>query len=54
MKLSYKQLLSSAIFLSVAFLQVHSSSFAADNDVVSEISEGSKITNIEFEGNHSM
>ena len=52
MKLSYKQLLSSAIFLSVAFLQVHSSSFAADNDVVSEISEGSKITNIEFEGNH--
>ena len=52
MNSSYKQLLASILFSCMAFVQVHTHAFAAVEDVVSEISEGSKITKIEFEGNH--
>ncbi len=52
MKLFYKQLLVIVVFLTLAFCQSNLPSSAVETDVVSEISEGSKITKIEFEGNH--
>ena len=52
MKRFYKQLFVCATILSLSFVQAQTVSVAAERDVVSEISEGSKITKIEFEGNH--
>lgn len=51
MRLKYKKLFLSALLLGVAFLQVHAPSYCA-NDITTEISDGSKITKIEFDGNH--
>ena len=52
MKNKYKHLLISIIFFSMTFLQIHAVCFAAQEDINSEISDNSKITKIEFEGNH--
>lgn len=52
MKNKHKQLFTSILFLGMAFLQVHASVFASQEDITSEISDNSKITKIEFEGNH--
>ena len=51
MKFKYKKLLFNTLFLSVFFAQMHLVSYSADN-TISEINEGSKITKIEFDGNH--
>ena len=52
MKNKYKHLLISIIFFSMTFLQIHAVCFAAQENINSEISDNSKITKIEFEGNH--
>lgn len=52
MKLKYKQLIGSVLFLSVAFVQSHMIVHATEDSVISDISDNSKITKIEFEGNH--
>ena len=52
MKIKYKQLFKGAIFLSLAFMQMHIASFAVTDTFSTEISDNSKITKIEFEGNH--
>ncbi len=51
MKYKRKQLITGMLFILMAFFQSHAV-FAAPEDITSEISEGSKITKIEFEGNH--
>lgn len=52
MKTKYKQLLKGAVFLSLAFMQMHIASFAVTDTFSTDISDNSKITKIEFEGNH--
>ena len=52
MKIKHKQLFTSILFLCMAFLQVHAGVFASQEDINTEISDSSKITKIEFEGNH--
>ena len=52
MNLSYKHLIAGILFSCMAFVQVNLHASAAVEDIPSEISEGSKITKIEFEGNH--
>ena len=52
MSKKYKQLLKGAIFCSLAFMQMHIASFAVTDTFSTEISDNSKITKIEFEGNH--
>lgn len=51
MKYKRKQLITGMLFILMAFFQSHAV-FAAPEDITSEISDGSKITKIEFEGNH--
>ena len=51
MRLRYKQLLIRGILVSALLLQMHNFSYAEENETV-DISESSKITKIEFEGNH--
>ncbi len=51
MKYKRKQLITGMLFMFMAFFQSHAV-FAAPEDITSEISDGSKITKIEFEGNH--
>lgn len=51
MRLKYKKLFLSALLLGAAFSQLHAPTFGAD-EINTEISEGSKITKIEFDGNH--
>ncbi len=48
----YKNLLTIIFFVSMVFLQNYAIVFAAPEDINTEISDNSKITKIEFEGNH--
>ena len=52
MKNKYKHLLTGILFFSMVLFQNHAMVFAAPDDINSEISDNSKITKIEFEGNH--
>ncbi len=52
MKIRYIHLLLSIMFFCMTSFFCHSVSFAASDDISSEISDNSKITKIEFEGNH--
>ena len=52
MRKKYKQLLKGAIFIGLAFMQMHIASFAVTDTFSTDISDNSKITKIEFEGNH--
>lgn len=52
MRVKYNKLLKSAIFVGLAFMQMHTVSFAVTDTLSTEISDTSKITKIEFEGNH--
>lgn len=51
MKYNRKQLITGILFILMAFFQSHAV-FAVQEDIASDISDGSKITKIEFEGNH--
>ena len=48
----FKQLYTSFILIYVVFFISNAPVFSAENDILSEISDTSKITKIEFEGNH--
>ena len=52
MRVRYKKLLKGAIFVCLAFMQMHMASFAVTETLSQDISDNSKITKIEFEGNH--
>ncbi len=52
MRFSYRQLITSSILLSALLLQMQSLAYAENSNVITDISDNSKITKIEFEGNH--
>ena len=52
MRKTYKQIVTSILCLGFALCQLHASSYAQNEDITSEISDSSKITKIEFDGNH--
>ncbi len=52
MKIIFKQLYTSFIFILFVFNAMNNVSYAENTDILSEISDTSKITKIEFEGNH--
>ena len=52
MKKTYKQIVTSILCLGFAICQLHVASYAENEDITSEISDSSKITKIEFDGNH--
>ncbi len=52
MRLKVKQLITSSILLSALIIQAQNISYAENEDVITDISDNSKITKIEFEGNH--
>ena len=52
MRFKYKNLITSLILLSAIILQLQGICFAEDENVLTDISDDSKITKIEFEGNH--
>ena len=52
MTFKYKQLAVSILLSCISFFGASTMAFAEADNVISEINEGSKITKIEFEGNH--
>lgn len=52
MNKTYKQLLKGILCVVFALCQLHATSYAVDEEITSEISDSSKITKIEFDGNH--
>ena len=52
MKGIYKQLYTGVLFFCMVFFQIHATVLAVEDDITTDISDSSKITKIEFEGNH--
>ena len=52
MKGIYKQLYTGVLFFCMVFFLIHATVLAVEDDITTDISDSSKITKIEFEGNH--
>ena len=52
MKKTHKQIVTAILCFGFALCQLHATSYAQTDDITSEISDSSKITKIEFDGNH--